>query len=52
VTVSIGVVQAVGASADQMLWQADANLYQAKAAGRNRAVFSVLRFPLASGMAA
>lgn len=51
-TVSIGVVQAVGASADQMLWQADANLYQAKAAGRNRAVFSVLRFPLASGMAA
>jgi len=52
VTVSMGVVQALGATADQMLWQVDANLYQAKAAGRNRAVFSVLRFPIASGMVA
>jgi len=50
--VSMGVVQALGASADQILWQADADLYQAKRAGRNRAAFSVLRFPFESEAAA
>jgi diguanylate cyclase (GGDEF)-like protein len=51
-TVSMGVVQALGASADQILWQADADLYQAKRAGRNRAAFSVLRFPYEAEAAA
>jgi diguanylate cyclase (GGDEF)-like protein len=51
-TVSMGVVQALGASADQILWQADAELYQAKRAGRNRAAFSVLRFPFETEAAA
>jgi diguanylate cyclase (GGDEF)-like protein len=51
-TVSMGVVQALGASADQILWQADSDLYQAKRAGRNRAAFSVLRFPFESEVAA
>jgi diguanylate cyclase (GGDEF)-like protein len=41
-TVSMGVVEGVGQRPEQLLRQADTNLYQAKAQGRNRAVYSVL----------
>ena len=43
VTVSMGVVQSLGFDAEAILRQADANLYRAKAAGRNQAVYAVLR---------
>lgn len=41
-TVSMGVVEGQGQRPEQLLRQADTNLYQAKAQGRNRAVYSVL----------
>lgn len=46
VTVSMGVVQALGANAQQILRQADTNLYRAKSMGRNRIEYSIARFPL------
>ena len=42
VSMSLGVVQCLGVGAERVLRAADANLYQAKAAGRHRMVCSVL----------
>ena len=41
-TVSMGVVEGLGQAPEQLLRQADANLYRAKDTGRNRAIYSVL----------
>lgn len=41
-TVSMGVVEGLDQAPEQLLRQADGNLYRAKEAGRNRAVYSVL----------
>jgi diguanylate cyclase (GGDEF)-like protein len=47
-TVSMGLVQALGASAQAILKASDTNLYQAKASGRNCMVCSALEAPLSS----
>lgn len=46
VTVSMGAVQCLGVDAQALLRQADANLYRAKAAGRDRTESSVLEAPM------
>ncbi|HEX5373076.1 MAG TPA: GGDEF domain-containing protein [Aquabacterium sp.] len=46
VTVSMGAVQCLGVDAQALLRQADANLYRAKAAGRDRTESSVLEAPI------
>jgi diguanylate cyclase (GGDEF)-like protein len=45
-TVSLGGVQCLYSQPKQVLTQVDANLYRAKADGRNRAVYSVLESPI------
>lgn len=52
VTVSIGVAQCRGQSAEVVLKQADRNLYRAKQEGRNRSVYSVDSSHDASGVGA
>lgn len=42
VTISMGVVEGLDQPPEQLLRQADANLYRAKETGRNRAVYSVM----------
>lgn len=51
ITVSMGVVEGLGQSPEQLLRQADHNLYQAKAAGRDRTIYSVLGPTLAEASA-